>query len=254
MQRTLLVSTLLFFMGCESDDTDEPQPGDVHSDWSYEGEHGPEHWGDLPGNEQCSNGHIESPVALTRGAPASDLPDLLLDYQSSAVSILNSGHTLQYAYDPGSKLRIGAVEYDLLQFHFHAPSEHTLDGRQYPMEVHLVHKSADGRLAVLGVFIEEGANHEMLTDANWHALPQEAHETHEDSEALFNAAELIPGGDSFRYTGSLTTPPCTEGIAWHVFQTAITLSGEQIRAFTDLYANNYRPVQPVEPSMLAFGQ
>jgi carbonic anhydrase len=252
--RLWIICLAVTALGCATDD-DEQQDGDGdHGSWSYEGDHGPEHWGSLPGYEACDNGELESPVALEADGEPEDLPDLRLEYESSGVSIHNSGHSLQWNYDSGSSLFVGDDEYELLQFHFHAPSEHTLDGRRYPMEVHLVHSSEDGELAVLGAFIEEGARHEMLEDAQLNEVPAEADTKHEDPDALFDASELVPAGASYRYAGSLTVPPCTEGIAWHVFETPIALSAEQIEQITTLYPSNARPVQEVEPSMLAFGE
>lgn len=256
MQRMLaatMLTALLLLAACGSEDDGGPPANDDPPHWSYDGEHGPDHWGELFGFMDCANGMIESPVALESGLEPADLPDLELDYDISQVAILNSGHSVQYDYDPGSHLRVGGKSYELLQFHFHAPSEHTLDGREYPMEVHLVHRSEEGELAVLGAFIEEGEAHEMLVDAAWASLPATADERHVDADAMFNAAELVPGGNSYRYVGSLTTPPCTEGIAWHVFDTPITLSSEQIEAFTALYSNNARPAQDVPAHMLAYG-
>jgi carbonic anhydrase len=253
-KRLILMTLAVHALGCAADDDGSPSDDGMNDHWTYDGEHGPEHWGELPGNEACSNGELESPIALESGEEAEDLPDLELEYEQSGVSIHNSGHSLQWDYDPGSSLRIGDDEYELVQFHFHAPSEHTLDGRRYPMEAHLVHRSADDQLAVLGAFIEEGARNEMLEDARWSAMPELAESSYEDEDALFNASELVPGGATYRYHGSLTTPPCTEGIAWHVFEAPIAMSAEQIERFTELYMNNSRPVQPVDPSMFAFGQ
>jgi carbonic anhydrase len=253
--RFLLLAVAAGALGCAADDDETPKPDDTEEvHWSYDGEHGPDHWGELPDSEACANGEIESPVAFESGQEAEDLEDLALAYEQSGVSIHNTGHSLQWNYDPGSSLMIGDDELELLQFHFHAPSEHTLDGRRYPMEVHLVHRSEGGDLAVLGAFIEEGARHEMLEDARLSELPEEADGRYEDSDAVFNAEELVPGGATYRYLGSLTTPPCTEGIAWHVFETPITMSAEQIERITELYGDNSRPVQDVEASMFAFGQ
>lgn len=121
------------------------------------------------------------------------------------------------------------------------------------MEVHFVHRSDDGDLAVVGVFIEEGEEHPALADAAWDRLPLEANETHQDDEAMFNAFDLLPSGPTFRYAGSLTTPPCSEGVAWHVFEEPISFSSEQIAQYTDIFDGNYRPAQSLEERTVAFG-
>jgi carbonic anhydrase len=252
MQRALLFSSLCVVLGCANEDDQDEGHVDDHA-WGYHGDLGPDHWGEIPGNMQCSDGLAQSPVALMSGLAAEDLPDLAHAYQPSGVSIVNNGHTLQYNYDPGSVLHIGGAEHELLQFHFHAPSEHTLDGKQYPMEVHFVHRSSAGALAVVGAFIEEGAESQALIDAAWDHLPLEAEQTHVDADAQFNALELLPDGSTFRYAGSLTTPPCSEGVAWHVFERPIQFSAAQIEKFTSIFQGNYRPVQPAEMRTVAFG-
>lgn len=253
MQKALLVTSLSVVLGCAADDTEADGHVDDHAEWGYHGDLGPAHWGDLEGSMQCKDGQAQSPLALSSTLASEDLSDLAHHYQPSGVSIVNNGHTLQYNYDPGSKLRLGEVDHELLQFHFHAPSEHTLDGKQFPMEVHFVHRAESGGLAVVGVFIEEGAENQALIDAAWEHLPRKADEVHEDADALFNALELLPQGPTYRYAGSLTTPPCTEGVAWHVFAEPISFSGPQIAKFTDIFSGNYRPVQPLAMRGVTFG-
>ena len=141
--------------------------------WGYEGEHGPEHWGSLdPGFAVCSNGREQSPIDLT-GAEQEGLSEIIFEYAPSPISILNNGHTIQVDYQAGSGIVLDGTRYGLVQFHFHHRSEHTVDGADFPLEMHLVHADADGALAVVGVFLEEGAANEALAPV-WCGLPAEA--------------------------------------------------------------------------------
>ncbi len=240
MKKAAFLGVLILAAGCEEDPVAK---GEVDHGFSYEGEHGPEHWGTLPGNAECSEGTEQSPIALSYDAPQSVQPELDLAYSESRVAITNSGHGITYDYDPGSTLRIGEETYELRQFHFHAPSEHLLDGRQFPMEVHLVHQSKHGDLAVLGVFIDEGQTNPTLDGAEWKELPDRPGGVYVAEDKTVHALELIPSGKTFRYAGSLTTPPCSQGVSWNVFSEPIEMSKQQIEQFRALYANNARPIQ-----------
>jgi carbonic anhydrase len=214
--------------------------------WSYEGEGGPEHWGDLdPEFVLCGTGESQSPVDIVRAdAIPQELPNIAFNYQPTEVKIINNGHAIQVNYDPGSYIEVDGVRYDLLQFHFHAPSEHTFDGKLLAMEMHLVHKSADGKLAVVGVMIEEGAENAAYQPV-WDNLPAE--EGPEQATGLqVNAADLLPAEKmTYRYSGSLTTPPCSEGVSWFVMTNPVALSAKQITAFESIYKGNNRPVLPL---------
>ena len=210
--------------------------------WAYKGEAGPENWGELsPDWALCSAGVEQSPVDI----PADTLlnpADIAFGYDPSQLTILNNGHTIQVNYDPGSTIEVGGKSYELKQFHFHALSEHTMAGVNTPMEMHLVHQAADGQYAVVGVFINSG-------DANaafepiWANLPAEAGDPTAIDGVMVNADDLLPGERTYyRYNGSFTTPPCTEGVQWLVLNTDISLSDGQISAFTDIVDGNYRPV------------
>jgi carbonic anhydrase len=157
----------------------------------------------------------------------------------------NNGHTIQINYSEGDTLAIGGKAYQLVQYHFHAPSEHTIDGRHFPMEMHMVHKAADGQLAVIGVLIDEG-RHNTAFDPVWGSLPKEKGvETHLTAVSV-DVDQLLPKArTTYRYEGSLTTPPCSEGVAWLVMTTPISLSVEQIGQFTAIVKANNRPVQPL---------
>ena len=149
-------------------DTSATAHTEIH--WGYSGAGGPAHWGALePDFAACSNGKNQSPVDITHAAP-SDIPNIVFSYSPSAVNIVNNGHTIQVNYDAGSYIEIDGVRYDLVQFHFHAPSEHTINGKRYPAELHLVHKSASGELAVVGVMFEKGTENLALAPV-WSHLP-----------------------------------------------------------------------------------
>ena len=213
-------------------------------EWGYSGAKGPSNWGDIsPEFATCKLGKNQSPINLESGSEA-NLPNIQLTYDSSPFNIVNNGHTIRINYKPGSRMTIGGKEYELVQFHFHAPSEHTLNGKSYPMEVHLVHKNADGEYAVLGVFIEEGKENEFI-NVLWSNIPSSGEEN-TFSEVELNANALLPQDQSYyNYAGSFTTPPCTEGVSWNVFATPIEASTEQIANFTSFYNGNARPVQPL---------
>ena len=156
---------------------------------------------------------------------------------------INNGHTIQIDYPGAETLTLGGVDYQLTQYHFHSPSEHTVDGKHFPMEMHLVHKAADDKLAVVGVFIAEGA-HNKAFDPIWANLPdRKGVETHYAAVKVDVDALLPATRTSYRYDGSLTTPPCSEGVSWIVMTTPIELSSDQVAAFTRLIKDNNRPVQ-----------
>lgn len=212
--------------------------------WSYEGKEAPEHWGSLK-NEfaLCKQGVNQSPIDIRALADA-DLSPLQLDYQGKVASVINNGHTLQANFGTGNQLTLEGNSFELKQVHMHAPSENTINGKQYPLEAHFVHADADGRLAVIGIMFEEGASNPGFA-ALAPAYPAKA------SDAVPFGAELSPKAffpqslDYFRFNGSLTTPPCSEGVRWVVLKQVQTLSADELKAFTSVYSNNARPVQPV---------
>jgi carbonic anhydrase len=214
--------------------------------WGYGPGDGPAAWGKLSRDYAlCANGKAQTPIDLVAGASAAATgapPELESSRAERALALVNNGHTIQVADAGGDTIRLDGVAYRLVQFHFHDPSEHTLAGKSYPMEMHLVHQSADGKLAVLGVLIEEGAENTTLAPL-WRALPRKAGENGEARIALDTAALLPRDRHVLRYSGSLTTPPCSEGVQWLVFQQPVTLSHAQIVAFTEVIGDDHRPVQ-----------
>lgn len=210
--------------------------------WEYEGAHGAAHWAKIDKSfAACEEGATQSPIDINQTIDA-DLPDLNLKYGSAEATIVNNGHTVQANFTAGQSFSVGATQYDLLQFHFHTPSEYHISGQSFPLEMHLVHKSKDGALAVIGVMIAEGAANSAL-DQFLNNMPTTAKEAPKTAGVALD--KLLPADKKYyRFMGSLTTPPCSEGVNWHMMQTSITASKEQIAKFQALYKMNARPLQP----------
>lgn len=213
--------------------------------WTYAGATGPEHWGDLDTKfNTCVNGVNQSPIDIHSTLDA-DLPALGIDYKGRGTEILNNGHTIQVNVAPGSILTLEGKPFELKQFHFHAPSENTVDGESFALEAHLVHADAEGHLAVMGVMYRLGKENRALAEV-FADMPHEAGM----KQALLSSIDpvgLLPRvGDYFRFNGSLTTPPCTEGVRWVVIKEPLTVSKEQVEAFQEvMHGANNRPVQAV---------
>lgn len=218
--------------------------------WGYVGDRGPQHWGELsPDYRVCGVGRQQSPIDL-RDAVIAAVSPLGIDYRAVPLRLTNTGRTIQVNLEPGNTLTLDDTTYALKQAHFHHPSEHTLDGVAFPMEVHLVHLSEAGEIAVLGVFLQAGAEHPALTPV-WAAMPSRSGEMVARPDILINAIALLPQNSAtFRYGGSLTTPPCSERVNWIIFQTPMDASPAQIDQFAALFANNARPVQPSRPRIM----
>ena len=214
------------------------------SSWSYKGENGPTSWGKLDSAYgACSVGHTQSPIDIT-GAKKSDLPELTFDYSGAPLNIIDNGHTIQVNYPPGSTLTVGEKTYTLKQFHFHHPSEEQVDGRPHDMVVHLVHADAEGHLAVVAVFLNKG-NANPLLESLWANIPAEKEKAIDVSGVTVNAKDLLPADHGYyTFAGSLTTPPCSEGVTWFVMKAPMTLSDTQLATFARMYPLNARPVQP----------
>jgi carbonic anhydrase len=220
--------------------------------WAYEDSAesvGPAKWGTLAGDAACSAGKQQTPINVVTGMAAPrDLPDLVFGYKPSSLSMINNGHTVQMTYDAGSTLgRVGSKDtWTLAQFHFHAPSEHTVDGKSYPLEMHLVHLDAAGKpAAVVAVFFRAG-NEDVALVRAFQNLPAKEGDKLAPSGVTIDASGLLPADKTFfTYAGSLTTPPCTEGITWYVLKTPVEMSETQISAYTTLahLAHTNRPLQ-----------
>jgi carbonic anhydrase len=211
-----------------------------HDHWDYEHV---DHWGKI--NKTCNDGKSQSPIDL-KGASSSDADPLIFEYTTSIVNVKNNGHTVQADYASGSILKANGDNFELKQFHFHSPSEHTVDGKHYPMEVHLVHiQPESGQIAVVGVFLEKGGSSNKVVDTVLKDMP-EAHKSHTMPGAFIKANDLLPNNKThYRYSGSLTTPPCSENVLWHVMKHPIKVSNKHYDAFVKLIGENARPVQPL---------
>ncbi|MEY2754546.1 MAG: hypothetical protein RJB65_904 [Actinomycetota bacterium] len=211
-----------------------------HPHWTYEGEEGPEFWGEI--SEEyvlCADGSAQTPIDVT-GAVEADLADPSFAYTAGEATVVNNGHTIQANAAEGNTVTVDGAEFPLKQIHFHAPSEHTIDGQSFAAEVHFVHKTDDGVITVVGVMITEGAE-----NAAWQpyidgmGVAEEA-----EQAATIDWAAMLPASHlTFRYSGSLTTPPCTEGVNWLLMESPVELSASQIAAMTAAYEGNSRPVQ-----------
>lgn len=245
-RRTFLKTALAGCACCAVRGVDRVMAG---AHWSYDGATGPEHWGELaPEFKVCQLGGQQTPINLVHATHgAAEAPGFA--YRAFPLSLVNNGHTVQANAAPGSFLTLDGVRYELKQFHLHHPSEHRVDGRAFDMELHLVHASAEGALAVVGVFIAAGAHNPVLEPVLGH-LPASEGGTAEAGVSFDPAGVLPASRESFRYTGSLTTPPCSEGLAWTVFREPVTASPAQIAAFAALFPNNARPIQKINDRLL----
>jgi carbonic anhydrase len=210
--------------------------------WSYEGETGPQSWARLsPDFATCGSGTRQSPIDI-RGGIKVELEPVLFNYKPSYFRIIDNGHTIQASVGAGLTMSVMGRRYELQQLHFHRPSEERVDGRTFDMDVHLVHKDLDGHLAVVAVQLEHGPAHPLIQTL-WNNLPLEKNESFAPNITI-NPVELLPAERGyFTYMGSLTTPPCSEGVLWIVMKQPVTLSDEQLAVFTRFYRNNARPIQ-----------
>ena len=222
--------------------------------WDYEGENAPYRWGDIKSeNLACKAGTRQSPIDI-RNPVVSEVEPIRFFYEDVPLKVTNNGHTIQVDYAPGSFIMFGGARYELLQFHFHTPSEERINGRSFDMVVHLVHKSAQGRLAVVAVLLSAGREQAMLQTI-WNAMPGTRDRTRERLDVSINARQLLPAESPYySYMGSLTTPPCTEGVQWLVMKTPVEMSREQIAHFTALYPMNARPLQALNDRLIKVGR
>jgi carbonic anhydrase len=211
--------------------------------WDYTGKLGPEGWAKIdPSFRTCGTGHLQSPLDIRGVKLNKALKPIEFHYIAGPASLVNTGHTVQVRIPPGSYIIANGVRYDLVQFHFHHPSEETVKGKLSDMVIHLVHQSKDGKFAVIAIRMNEGAPNAVLASL-WEHLPKTTGATDKTTEEI-NPAGLLPIDRGYwTYTGSLTAPPCTEGVQWFIFEQEKELSREQLRAFAALYKFNARPLQ-----------
>jgi carbonic anhydrase len=224
-------------------DADGPaESGPPH--WKYDGEHGPDHWSELDATFAACDGKEQSPIDIAAGKKEGHHKALALEYKRAVDNaILNNGHTIQVNYQNGSVLTFDGKQYQLAQFHLHAPSEHRIHGAAAAAELHLVHKSSEGDIVVVGVLLREGAGNRLLKQF-WSELPESEGE-HPLAHPLRVADALPKDHHYYTYAGSLTTPPCTEGVRWIVMKKPMTISKKQLARFSGLLGENARPPQPI---------
>ncbi len=226
---------------------DEPQKAEGEKHWSYTSGITPAKWGEV--SPTCATGKDQSPIALSSTHVKAQTPPTPLEFSwsKSTGELVDTGHSYQVNLPPGNSITYGGTKFELLQFHFHTPSEHTLNGKAAPMEVHFVHKSAEGKLAVVGILLAHGTAPSPFAPVLT-ALPPSG----EKKSVEVDLPAMLPKSHAhFLYDGSLTTPPCSEGVQWIVLRTEEPLSGAEIDAFRKKYAKNARPVQPLKGRTVA---
>jgi len=221
------------------------EPQHPEHTWDYGEKNGPSHWGELnPEFAACANGHHQSPIDI-RNPQKADLPPIEFDYRPSPLHIIDNGHTIMVDYAPGSSISVGGRKYVLKQFHFHRPSEEKINGKGYEMTIHLVHADQEGKLAVVAVLLQRGQDNPMVHKL-WSDLPKEKQKEEDFSDVQIDAAGLLPADHGYyTFTGSLTTPPCSEDVTWFVLKNPVTVTDAEIEQFSKLYRNDARPTQPV---------
>jgi len=227
--------------------------------WSYTGAEGESHWGDLdPAYAACKNGKEQSPIDI-RHAVSEKLPALEFEYKSEPLKyLINNGYTIRVNYHdaPGSEsaLVVGGERYELTQLHFHRPSEEYVDGKSYPMVLHLMHQSSHGKIAGVAVLLKAGhANAEV--QKLWDHMPMNLSGEEAIAGVEIDPAKMLPSGTGYyEYMGSITAPPCTEGVTWFVLKKPVELSVEQIAAFAKLYPHDVRGLQPLNGRVVKVSQ
>jgi carbonic anhydrase len=211
--------------------------------WTYEGKQGPLNWGRLdPGYRACSIGKEQSPIDIRGAHLNKNLPPIEFHYLAGSMTLTNTGHTVQVTPPAGSYIVVGGTRYDLVQFHFHHPGEEAVKGKLPDMDIHLVHKSTDGKIAVVAVRLNEG-NANAVMAALWEHLPKTVGATDKVTEPMSPAGLLPADRGYWTYEGSLTAPPCTEGVRWFVMEQQVEISRDQLRSFGALYKVNSRLMQ-----------
>ena len=228
--------------------------GDVH--WSYEGEGGPQAWGRLkPEFNLCAIGKRQSPInieeSVTLRGPAEPIQ---FEYTPSSASVVNNGHTIQVDVAGDNQITVRGSSYKLLQFHFHHPSEERVNHRGFAMVVHLVHRNPEGQFAVVAVLLDPGEANTLINKV-WTYMPLDSGDRVRMPAGLLNMNELLPRDQRYyQFMGSLTTPPCTEGVLWLVLKQPVAIGRDQQRLFAQLFPNNARPVQPINGRAIRDGQ
>ncbi len=224
-----------------------PEKAKAHAGahWGYEGDTGPTHWGNLSADYGlCATGKKQSPINITQSVKA-ELPALEFNYTPIPLVIENNGHTIKMTANTAGTLTIDKDIYQLLQFHTHTPSETTIDGKPADMVIHMVHKNSKDELAVVAVHFKVGDTANPLIEQLWKVMPKTAGKV-QSHDVQIDVNQLLPADKNYySFEGSLTTPPCSEGVKWMVLKQTVSISAEQLAQHKALYPNNVRPVQPL---------
>ncbi|KUY29879.1 carbonic anhydrase [Elizabethkingia ursingii] len=224
--------------------------------WSYQGEDAPEHWGEIKGNEKCNENGNQSPINIVISQVKNDnsLPIIEYHYNDADVkNIEDNGHSLQFNFNKGSFIKYQGKSYELIQFHAHEEAEHTIDGMRYPLELHFVHKAADGSVLVIGIMVKDGMENSYFEKLS--VFKAIAKNSKENTDIIFNPQKMYPDNKAYyMYSGSLTTPPCSGNVIWILFKSPITMTEDEIASIAKyLPKNNNRPVQPLN-ARIVFGK
>jgi len=240
---TLFFSSLVFASG----HTEHSSHGSTH--WGYTGHTGPGNWGDLsPKYQMCKLGSSQSPIDIRYDdiVKTRALEEINFSYNRGAKSVINNGHTIQVNVEEGNSISIDGIRFELKQFHFHTPSENEIQGKSFPLEAHFVHISSDGKIAVVAVLFEEGRHNATLKKI-WRKMPYRVGDTEDLELSSSYINMLLPRDKSYyRFSGSLTTPPCSEGVRWFVLKHYSKVSEQQVDDFLNImHHENNRPIQPI---------
>ena len=237
----------------EDASSQEPQQAPVKSSqsmggitpWSYRGKSGPDFWGSLSDDYMdCQIGREQSPIDINNPIRTGELKNLIFRYKASSVDIVNDGHSISGSFNPGNYLEYQGASFSLVSFSLHLPSEHTVDGIPFDMELQLVHQGDNGKSLNLGIFIEEGNRPNKYLAPVWKRMPKKAQQS--GGEVTLDLMKLLPKNRKYNaYQGSQTTPPCREGVEWLLLVQAIKVSSKQIDEFIEIYRNNSRPIQGI---------
>jgi len=242
MKKIILTTTVITLLsGCAT-----------HSHWGYTGDEAPQNWGRLSTlYATCSTGENQSPINIENGLDAV-LPELNFDYHAVATEVVNNGHTIQVNIAAGSELKVAGNTFELKQFHFHTPSENHIHNKSFPLEAHFVHADNQGNLAVVAVMFDEGKENDLLKTI-WSNMPTKTGAKYSLHNVKIPYLQMLPENkDYYRYNGSLTTPPCTEGVTWMVLKQPVSLNNAQTQQFKNIFGHaNNRPVQGLNARIIA---
>lgn len=242
--KILLGCTMIILMGCDNSKSDKKTNEEPKKHWNYDGETGPEHWSEIDQND-CG-GSAQSPVDIVETEKDETLKPIDFHYsqETKIHDVVNNGHSIQFDFEEGDYIILNEEKYNLVQFHFHEPAEHTIRGVRYPLVIHMVHMNKDGKFAVVAIMAKESKDNNETFDFLDKFLPIKVNESIEVKD-VFNLNNVLPENQTYyTYTGSLTTPPCTEGVQWFIFKNSVDVSIKMIEDLRKIMpVNNFRNIQ-----------